>query len=122
VARDIDPNNITADDLVYLNQRPWLKEEIRLQTGKSLEDLMSEDDLESAQDENDLSTPEPDDGTEVEEDSTDEDEPYSEWEYADLVAEVKSRNEDRNETTEIKPISRSKEHLVAALEADDSNE
>lgn len=44
---------------------------------------------------------------------------YEEMSGKDLLAEVKSRNSTREGDDKIKPESRSKEDLIAALEADD---
>lgn len=98
MSRDIDLDNLKPEDESYIADRPWLKDELFLQTGVKFEDT----DFGGSED--------------VDEDG------YASWEYADLQKEVASRNEDREEDDQIKPKSRKAEDLVAALEADDDAE
>lgn len=94
MARDIDPENMSSDDVEYVKQRPWLVREFEMQ-GYTLE-------------------------VNGEGSNDDEDEGYSDWSVKELKAEIDSRNEDRDEDDQIVPEEPgNKAELVAALEADD---
>jgi hypothetical protein len=51
---------------------------------------------------------------------TGEDDGYGSWKAADLKAEIKARNEGRDDSTRIVPEGGKNADLVAALEADDA--
>lgn len=109
MSRDIDPENMTQDDVEYVRQRPTLRREFMLQ---GYGDPLAEDYaglVESDGDEDEEENEDP----EGSEENGDEDEPYSEWDYADLKAEVARR--------ELETDDQKKETLVAALEEDDED-
>jgi ribosomal protein L12E/L44/L45/RPP1/RPP2 len=62
----------------------------------------------------DAPSTEEEEAAEAAEEDVEEEPPYSDWDYADLVAEVKHR--------ELEPESKRKDDLVAALEEDDGEE
>lgn len=104
MARELDPNDLSRDDVVYINDRPWLVNEFKMQG----HDLPS---LDSFEDEAD----EADEDSEQEEETVD----YNDWTVARLKEEIANRNEDRDEEDHIVPEGSNKPDLVAALEADD---
>lgn len=156
MSKQIDFDNLDADDYAYLNQRPWLKDEYERLSGNSFDDLdfnLPDEDDES--DESDAGnsvvddfptytdkprpegwsdfsddekrayiydtgkTPvgevepnsEPTGGDADGDDDEDEVQPYSEWDYKDLKAEVAERG--------LEVADQKAETLVAALDADD---
>jgi hypothetical protein len=106
--QDVDPDNLTADDMEYVAQRPWLKEQYERVTGNKWPDSEN-------QDVDGMSADDTDDTGEGEDTQVN----YNDWEYQALLDEVASRNEGRADDDKIVPASRKGDDLVAALEADD---
>lgn len=98
MAKDIDPQNMSADDVQYVQDRPWLAQEFEI-NGIELSSLES-------------TSPESSDGDGDGED--DGSSSYEDWDYQDLRKEVASR--------ELEADSNSKEDLIAALVADDADD
>lgn len=127
MARDIDLNDLSKDDLVYLQQRPWLVDEARVAYGVDLKERLANMDNEE-EDVRDFSdadgrqaerltrpastkstTSESADEEETDEDSDD----YEQWSVAELKDEAKSRD---------LKVSGSAAELVARLREDDNSE
>lgn len=104
MARNIDPKNLSREDVIYVHDRPWLVDEFRLQGF----DLPSVEDFDNEEDA----------ATEEDEETVD----YNDWTVARLKEEINRRNEDRDEDDEIVPDGTNKPDLVAALEADDEGD
>lgn len=106
MARDIDPKNLSADDLAYIKARPWLVDEFERQGFDLPESIEDDSDTDGS-----------DDGSDEEESEGKVD--YNEWTNKRLKDEINSRNADRDEEDHIVPEGTNKPELVAALEADD---
>lgn len=130
MARHIDPDNLSTDDLVYLDARANVQRDLELMTGKSWKEiraaLAGKIDSDSDEDEDDPDSDENgssdeggsesqgEDGENGEDDEdSDPAETYEEWDYADLQAEVKERG--------LEVPDRKAETLVSALIDDDLN-
>lgn len=103
MAREINPNKLSADDKLYLRDRPWLVQEMSLQGYEIPDDLA---DPVSTQDDTD----------------SEGDESYDDLTVARLEEEISRRNAEYDEDSQIVPASGRKADLVAALEADDEEE
>jgi hypothetical protein len=110
MSREIDPDNLSADDVEYVRVRPMLRQEFIMQGyGDPLDPEYPglNFDAEGDEDEDE----EGDDNEEEGDEDPDEEPDYSEWEYADLKEAVKDRG--------LEPESKKAEDLIAALVADD---
>ena len=123
MSKELDYNNLSEEDKDWLRARGWGN---RI-PGESKTDPTPGVVLDASASDEDRLAQLPNTGTatvsgvrkvEDREEYTEED--YQSWKVADLEAEVKDRNEAReDEATHIKPESSKKAHLVAALVADD---
>lgn len=168
MSRHIDFEDLSDEDLQYLEERPWLKTEYELQSGQTFGELLQEQGKEGltpagrtytdaelekivqdraaeiagqqpVQQAGDGPTddypsyadkPRPEGwenfsdeekrayvyGSDEASYDYDNDE---EWPYNDLLAEVSERNGEREDDDKIRPASRSREDVIAALRADD---
>lgn len=120
MTREIDfTKPLNSDELLYVRDRPWLKQEAELQgyTIQSEDDefVVEDGDAERAVDPNlamvqDYQTPEEADGDDEAEELPDD---YNEWTVEQLKAELKQRE---------LPVSGSKEQLVDRLSESDEAE
>lgn len=130
MSRQIDPENLSNDDKVYILHRPSLRREFILQGyGDPLEGFdpkapeePEEDDLsESVSGSVEGSTQQPSDT--VEEEDDEEDDPAKQWNTdmtnAELQAVIDARNADYEDDEKITPEGKNKADLIAALETDD---
>lgn len=119
MSREIDPENLTEDDLEYINQRPMLRQEFIMQGyGDPLEGYTPKT-IHGGEPETPVAVySEPgESGTEpvsepVGEEETEGDD-YDSWKKAELEAEVEKRGLD---------ASGNKADLIAALREDDAEE
>ena len=95
MTRNIDfTKPLSDDELDYVNDRPWLLQDLEL----SGLDLITQDDVEDAEE-----APET----------------YNGWNKPDLVTELDRRNLERDEDSQIEPEKSTVEGIKAALLADD---
>lgn len=139
MSREIDPYNISEDDKTYISQRPGLRQEFILQGfGDPLSDDYDPNGSDDAgdggdgDDSVDPGTPDPNEDTNPRPSDTGDtgdteawvhDDPQKRWgegmTQPELLAVVNRRNADYDEDEKIVPESRSRENLIAALQADD---
>lgn len=143
MARQIDFDQpLSEEDAAYVAQRPWLKRDAELQgatvrlasdepieptptpavtpqiiplAGTDVEDLTGDEDAdEDIDDETGDEDEEPDEDDEEDEDGVD----YSELSNEELEDLIRTRNKERD-ADHIRPATRKKADLIAALQADD---
>lgn len=114
MSREIDPDNLTDDDVQYLVQRPFIRDEmVRQGYPDPFENLeVDEDPMEARVVSTETTTEGTDGGDEAPDD-------YDSWKKAELLAEVEKRNEERDEENKVVVNGTTKESLVYALRADD---
>lgn len=110
MSRNIDFNKpLSEEDAKYVQDRPWMKADAEI-AGITIRYAADGDDTGS------------DDTDSDDDDSDDEVEDYEGWVKKDLLAEIASRNEERDDDDQITPDSEKNEDLIAALLADDQAE
>lgn len=123
MSKQVDPDNLSEDDVEYIRQRPTLRREFMLQ---GLGDPLS-DDYPGL---NFTPSTSPEDEDEDDEDDEDEDEDeggdsedpdYESWNKDRLKAEIESRNQDRDDDDKIAPASGKNAALAFALREDDKD-
>lgn len=111
--QDFDLENLSEDDFAYFDQRPWLKGEYEMQTGKSWDDLAAGVDASPADGDDSDDSNSDDDG--------DEDAPadYSDLDFGALKAEIDRRNDEIEDDEQKISKAGSADDLRARLVQDD---
>ena len=119
MARQIDIENLSEEDVAYLEQRHWMIQELEFQ-GHDWATLRAEalgEELPASDEADENGSVDQTDGSEPEEEPED----YSEYSFAELKAEIDDRNDGKEDDDETR-ISKagSADELRARLVADDA--
>lgn len=135
MSRQIDIDNLTADDVPYLRDRPWLIDQYRRQGYTDHMDAVADGEItrESPVERSKITTDHMRVGTQVPqqvdsvpngvtgEEPDELDDNYEEWSVAELKAEITERNKELGEDVQI-PVSGNKDALVDRLHKADQAE
>lgn len=148
MSREIDPNNMTADDVIYVQQRPTLRREFIMQgfgdpldpNYPGLVEKPEQSETDAAREEREAAEKEAEtaeakarqaqeeelaaqraaaDGPDEDEDEDDGKSWNESMTKAELKAVIAARNADYDEDEQIEPDGDNKSDLIAALEQDD---